>query len=104
MNLHFKAFASILLLAVTLKLEAQVKVNSILDVIPTHIQSELTIPLENDTIIYVDVPANELKLEINAHRTDRDKDGTYTFFSFGPFSIMEAKLKNGTTFTSIMRI
>lgn len=104
MNLHFKAFASILLLAVTFKLEAQIEVNSILDVVPTHIKSELTIPLENDTIIYVDVPANELELELYAHRTDRDKDGTYTFFSFGPFSIMEAKLKNGTTFTSIMRI
>lgn len=104
MNLHFKAIAAILLLAVTLKLEAQIEVNSILDVIPAHIESEITIPLENDTVIYIDVPANELKLELNAHRTDRDKDGTYTFFSFGPFSIMEAQLKNGTIFTSIMRI
>lgn len=104
MNLNCKVLASILLLALTSKLKAQVKVNSILDIVPIHLESELTIPLENDTILYIDLPASELELELYAHRTDRDKDGSYTFFSFGPFSIMEAKLKNGTTFTSIMRI
>lgn len=104
MNLDFKVLAFILLLAFASNLKAQVDVHSILDIVPIQLESELTIPLKNDTILYVDVPASELELELYAHRTDRDKDGSYTFFSFGPFSIMEAKLKNGTTFTSIMRI
>jgi len=63
----------------------------------------VTIPIPKDTMVYVDVPVSVLSLNIKSHRVDNDLEGVFSFYDFGVFSIIEAKMNDGRVFFSVIR-
>jgi len=82
---------------------AQEAPKSILGFIQPDVPSEVTVPIANDTIVYVDAPISILNLEVDAHRVDNDPEGVFSFHKVGPFSVMEAKMNDGRVYFSVIR-
>lgn len=85
------------------QLFAQEGPKSILDFTRVEFSSEVTMPIAQDTVVYVDAPVSILNLEVDAHRVDNDPEGVFSFYKVGPFSVMEAKMNDGRTFFSVIR-
>jgi hypothetical protein len=85
------------------QLFAQEAPKSILDFTLTGFPSEVTMPIPQDTMVYVDAPVSILNLDVEPHRVDNDPEGVFSFHKVGPFSIMEAKMNDGRVFFSVIR-
>ena len=82
---------------------AQEVPKSILEFTQLNAESEVTIPIPKDTLVYVFAPVSILNLDIEAHRVDNDPEGVFSFYEVGSFSVMEAKMNDGRTFFSVIR-
>lgn len=85
------------------QLFAQEEPKSILEFANDSFNTEVTIPIAKDTVLYVDAPVEILNLTVDAHRVDNDPEGVFSFYKVGKFSVMEAKMNDGRTFFSVMR-
>ena len=93
----------ILAIALGSQAVAQEVPKSILEFTNTSSTYEVRMPIENDTLVYVDAPVACLNLEVEPHRVDNDPEGVFSFYKIGPFSVMEAKMNDGRTFFSVIR-
>lgn len=82
---------------------AQSVPKSILDFTKIDAKSEITVPIANDTIVYVFAPVSILNLDVKAHRVDNDPEGVFSFYKVGPFSVMESKRNDGRVRFSVIR-
>lgn len=85
------------------QLFAQEAPKSIVDFALTGFPSEVTVPIANDTIVYVHAPVSVLNLEVEPHRVDNDPEGVFSFYKVGPFSVMESKRNDGRIRFSVIR-
>ena len=82
---------------------AQEAPKSILGFIQPDVPSEVTVPIANDTIVYVHAPVSVLNLEVEPHRVDNDPEGVFSFYKVGSFSVMESKRNDGRIRFSVIR-
>mgnify|MGYP001281218516 FL=1 len=82
---------------------AQESPKSILEFTQLNAESEITIPIPKDTLVYVFAPVSILNLDIEAHRVDNDPDGVFSFYKVGAFSVMESKRNDGRVRFSVIR-
>ena len=85
------------------QLFAQEAPKSIVEFTQLGFPSEVTIPIPQDTMVYVDAPVSVLNLDVEPHRVDSDPEGVFSFHKVGPFSVMEAKMNDGRVFFSVIR-
>ena len=85
------------------QLFAQEEPKSILFFTELGVPNELTIPIPQDTLVYVFAPVSILNLDIEPHRVDNDPEGVFSFYKVGPFSVMEAKRNDGRVRFSVIR-
>ena len=82
---------------------AQKVPKSILDFTQLNAESEVTIPIPKDTLVYVFAPVSMLNLEVEAHRVDNDPEGVFSFYKVGAFSVMESRRNDGSVRFSVTR-
>ena len=85
------------------QLFAQEAPKSILDFTQFGVPSEVTIPIPEDTLVYVFAPVSVLNLEVEPNRVDNDSDGVFSFYDLGNFIIMESKRNDGVVRFSVIR-
>lgn len=85
------------------QLFAQEEKNSILDFADPRFNTEYSMPIANDTVLFVDAPVQVLGLDVEPHRVDNDPEGVFTFYTVGKFHFTEAKMNDGRVFFSVMR-
>ena len=98
-----KRFAILLALALGSQAFAQEVPKSILDFTQLNAESEVTIPIPKDTLVYVFAPVSILNLDIEAHRVDNDPEGVFSFYKVGAFSVMESRRNDGRVRFSVIR-
>ena len=82
---------------------AQEAPKSILEFTNLNAESEVTIPIPKDTMVYVFAPVSILNLNIDPHRVDNDPEGVFSFYEFGNFSVMEVRRNDGRVRFSVIR-
>jgi hypothetical protein len=85
------------------QLFAQEAPKSIVEFTQLGFPSEVTIPIPQDTLVYVDAPVSVLNLDVEANRVDNDPEGVFSFYEVGSFIVMEAKMNDGRVFFSVIR-
>ena len=85
------------------QLFAQEAPKSIVEFTQLGFPSEVTIPIPQDTLVYVDAPVSVLNLAVEPHRVDNDPEGVFSFYEVGPFSVMESKRNDGRIRFSVIR-
>ena len=85
------------------QLFAQEAPKSIVEFTQLGFPSEVTIPIPQDTMVYVFAPVSVLNLEVEPHRVDNDPEGVFSFYTVGKFHFTEAKMNDGRVFFSVMR-
>jgi len=85
------------------QLFAQEAPKSIVEFTQLGFSSEVTIPIPQDTLVYVDAPVSVLNLAVEANRVDNDPEGVFSFYEVGSFIVMEAKMNDGRVFFSVIR-
>ena len=76
---------------------------SILEFTQLNAESEVTIRIPKDTLVYVFAPVSILNLDIEAHRVDNDPEGVFSFYKVGAFSVMESRRNDGRVRFSVIR-
>ena len=85
------------------QLFAQEAPKSIVEFTQLGFPSEVTIPIAQDTLVYVFAPVSVLNLDVEPNRVDNDPEGVFSFYDLGNFIIMESKRNDGRIRFSVIR-